>query len=223
MSNTAVTPIRAFDIATEERLIQESERCNIISHNPSIGTSREKIIADEIRSRFSHLKVHEGFICSDIDNYESSQVDVLICKPDAHIREIPPHVLVEPADVIITIEVKSSLTKEHLIELNDLILKIRALHDVGEIKIGIFAYKANVSQETLLEYFGIDYDFTYGTYEENGIKICPFVDFITVLDTKHHEDYRKPFLITKDNQGSFTWILRPPIINMFMALVNSIH
>lgn len=219
----ALLTIQQFDINTEERLLQESERCNIISHMPSIGASREKIIADEIRSRFSHLKVHEGFICSDFDNYESSQIDVLICKPDAHIREIPPHVLVEPEDVIITIEVKSSLAKEHLVELNDLILKIKALYNVGEIKVGIFAYRATVSQETLLEYFGIKYDFTYGTYEESDRIICPFVDFVTVLDTKHRENYRKPFLISKDRYGKFQWVIKSPIIGMFMTIVKSTY
>ncbi len=213
--------LEAFDINAEDSILQQSKNCAIISHAPSAGTAREMLLKNEISSRFPNARIYEGFICSDEDNYQSSQLDFILCKNDAEIRFVNPHIFVEPEDVLLVTEVKTTLENKHLTDLDDLVLRIKSLRDGSDIKIGLFAYRSKMGQDTLLKYFGIEKDWMYGDIKRVDKIQFPNIDFLTILETNTSEEFRKPFFIGKDKDGLFQYHLSIPVINRYISILKS--
>ena len=213
--------MRDYDILAEETLLKQSQICALIEHPLSAGTAREALLKNEISNRFPNAKIYQGFICSDEDKYQSSQLDFILCKHDAEIRPLNPHVYVEPEDVLLVTEVKTTLEKDHLVLLDDLVLKIKSLSGGDAIKMGLFAYRSKMGQGTLLRYFGIEKDWVYGDETRISRIQFPNLDFLTILETNTTEEYRKPIFIGKDVDGIFQYQLSIPVINRYISIVKS--
>ncbi|HCH4004135.1 hypothetical protein HJ027_17310 [Vibrio parahaemolyticus] len=103
----------------QEKLVLEADKISLFTkHAPTIGTYREEVLRDYIKSIIPRsLKVTSGFVSSNqnhqnLKEEQSRQIDVLIYDADSHVPllETGSMSVIRPDALVGCIEVKSTLT-----------------------------------------------------------------------------------------------------------------
>ena len=158
-------------------------------------------------------------------------MDILLCRPHAHLRKLGTQCCVRKEDALCVIEVKGNCTGTDLKKASKKAIVIRDLQGQRAPLYGIVCYRVALELKTIMKRFGFSFDGENKTYfdnatipnelEENWLSIkYPDLDFFVSL-----EDEKKLFLRKYEMQpGKFRFVrsVREPIIQELFSMIQSL-
>lgn len=156
-----------FDQYSEDLLMAQYDVSEIITHELMKGEVREDFLISTLESCSDPKpKLVKGTIS---DGYnDAGQLDIILCRPFAHVRHIGSQSFVEKDDALCVIEVKGNCTG---LDLKKAAAKARTIRNLQGSKVpqyGVVCYKAALELKTILNRFGFSYDVANSTYFDNA-------------------------------------------------------
>ncbi|MEB7798869.1 hypothetical protein NGB23_07985 [Staphylococcus xylosus] len=145
-------------------------------HNPTKGEEREKFITFLIASLLPQIKFSRGILTD--STWQSKQVDFVKLNQDA----INTGTIFRACDALIFMEIKSNAKTKDFVELNAVAEELKRIND--KILVGMFCYKTEIHQRTVLKKFSIIYDKDIDGYDEYKKEYdeFPYIDFCYSLN-----------------------------------------
>ena len=219
-----------FDRYSENMLMAQYDISEIITHELMKGEIREDFLISTLEScsepKPSFVK---GTLSDGIK--DAGQLDILLCRPHAHLRKLGTQCCVRKEDALCVIEVKGNCTGTDLKKASKKAIGIRDLQGQRAPLYGIVCYRVALELKTIMKRFGFSFDGENKTYfdnatipnelEENWLSIkYPDLDFFVSL-----EDEKKLFLRKYEMQpGKFRFVrsVREPIIQELFSMIQSL-
>jgi len=219
-----------FDRYSENMLMAQYDISEIITHELMKGEIREDFLISTLEScsepKPSFVK---GTLSDGIK--DAGQLDILLCRPHAHLRKLGTQCCVRKEDALCVIEVKGNCTGTDLKKASKKAIVIRDLQGQRAPLYGIVCYRVALELKTIMKRFGFSFDGENKTYfdnanipnelEENWLSIkYPDLDFFVSL-----EDEKKLFLRKYEMQpGKFRFVrsVREPIIQELFSMIQSL-
>lgn len=102
-----------FDQYSEDLLMAQYDVSEIITHQLMKGEVREDFLISTLESCSDPKpKLVKGTICDGQD--DAGQLDIILCRPHAHLRRLGLQCFVEKSDALCVIEVKGNCTGRDL-------------------------------------------------------------------------------------------------------------
>lgn len=218
-----------FDQYSEDLLMAQYDVSEIITHELMKGEIREDFLITTLESCSDPKpKLVKGTISDGQD--DAGQLDIILCRPHAHIRQIGSQCLVEKNDALCVIEVKGNCTGTDLKKAEKKAGEIQNLNGEYSPQYGLICYKVALKMKTIMRRFGFSYDKANRKYLDNAVdpnenepnwnKIdYPKLDFFVSL-----EEDKKLFLRKYEkNSGKFRFsktIQSPLIKELFLMTRN---
>lgn len=195
-----------------------------LNHRPEMGRAGENILRKSLSERFSMLDFVSGFIV--VKGKQSPQCDILVCRKNMHRRVLEENIfLVDPADCLMVIEVKSNITNE---EFDSTIIKndfFNSFNETRHIKLALFAYKARIGKKELYKKFGYRYDRYIKSYMKVGLDREQALDYFVCLHRKSvlDNDTAKQLFFIKDSEDGkkYECVNEIPVMKNFWNLINA--
>lgn len=180
-------PFEQYHHYSQNLLLAQHEVSEIIKHSLTRGEVREDFIIQYLCKTINDCDEYlkRGFVSLGVDE-QSGQADILLIKKFAETINFSntSNIIVNPADCLMVIEVKSTLTGTYLNDFNREAQRIKKANPT--VVCGMFAYKAELEKKTIMKRFGYYYDNATHTYfdSENDPlpTFYPYIDFILLLD-----------------------------------------
>lgn len=219
-----------FDQYSEDLLLAQYEVSEIISHQLMKGEIREDFLITTLESCSDPKpKLVKGTISD--GHADAGQLDIILCRPHAHIRKIGGQCLVEKKDALCVIEVKGNCTGEDLKRAKAKAIMIQNLQGQESPQYGLICYKVALEMKTIMGRFGYSYDSLTRTFfdnanipheaEANWREIdYPQLDFFVSL-----EEDKKVFLRRYEiSPGKFRFIrkVQAPLIKELFSMTRSL-
>lgn len=156
-----------FDQYSEDMLLSQYSISDMISHELLKGEIREDFLLSTLGACSDpQPKFVKGTISDGED--DAGQVDIILCRPNIHIRQLGSQSMVAKDDALCVIEVKGNCTGRDLTKAQLQAEKILALNGVRDPLYGVIAYKVALAEKTILKRFGHQYDRVNATYFDNA-------------------------------------------------------
>lgn len=156
-----------FDQYSEAMLMAQYEVSEIISHELMKGEVREDFLISTLESCSDPKpKLVKGTI-SDGQN-DAGQLDIVLCRPYAHLRQMGRQCYVEKDDALCVIEVKGNCTGTDLKKAEAKAKLIQSLQGQHNPQYGVVCYKVALELNTIMKRFGYAYDAHTKTYFDNA-------------------------------------------------------
>ncbi|EAC4354689.1 hypothetical protein HCB33_06850 [Listeria sp. FSL L7-0233] len=159
-----------------------------IKHRPTKGEIREDFIKDFFEKRLNTSNISKGILSGFESEWQSSQADFLKLKNNSTHHGLTNDV----NDCLIFMEVKSNAKKSELVHLNNISKDMKRRNP--SIITGIFCFKTEASEKTILKHFGISYDNEIEVYNDYSLEadIFPNIDFLFSLNIQDEESIMDP-------------------------------
>ncbi|TLS68644.1 hypothetical protein FEF65_02760 [Mariprofundus erugo] len=213
-----------FDQYSEDLLRAQYDVSEIIEHLLTRGEIREDFLQDIISSRFDpRPKFARGVLTDGI--IQSPQQDLLLSRPHAMHYPMGHQIAIHPDNCLCAIEVKSNATGTDIRDCNDKVAQIKTMAATSFPLFGMFCYRTDLQEKTILKRFGFSFDAATSTYVdlhdpdrgEPGLPIIyPELDFFVSIE----ED--KPLYFRKKDDGRFVRIVEYPVIKNVFRLIQSL-
>lgn len=219
-----------FDQYSEDMLMAQYVVSEIISHELMRGEIREDFLISTLEScSTSKPKFVKGTLSDGIN--DAGQLDIILCRPHSHLRELGTQCLVEKADALCVIEVKGNCTGKDLRGAAVKAVTIRNLQGQTTPLYGIVCYRVALELKTIMKRFGYSFDSVNNTFFDNATipnetvadwqKIeYPDLDFFVSL-----EDGKKVFLRKYEiAAGKYRFVrsVQIPLIQELFSMVRSL-
>ena len=219
-----------FDLYSENMLMAQYDISEIISHELMKGEIREDFLITTLESCSEPKPSFVKGTLSDGTN-GAGQLDILLCRPHAHLRRLGSQCCVRKEDALCVIEVKGNCTGTDLKKAAHKAIVIRDLQGERAPLYGVVCYKVALELKTIMKRFGFSFDSENKTYfdnatipnevEENWLNIKYLdLDFFVSL-----EEEKKLFLRKYEMQpGKFRFVrsVREPIIQELFSMIQSL-
>ena len=203
---------------------------DIISHELMKGEIREDFLITTLESCSEPKPCFVKGTLSDGVG-DAGQLDIILCKPNSHIRKLGSQCFVNKSDALCVIEVKGNCTGTDLKKSVAKSVKIRNLQGQTTPLYGVISYKAALEFKTIMGRFGHSFDSENQTYFDNATIPneaevnwrpieYPDLDFFVSL-----EDGKKVFLRKYEIvPGKFRFVrsLRSPLIQELFSMMRSL-
>lgn len=219
-----------FDQYSEEMLLSQYEISKIISHELSKGEIREDFILATLGSCSEPCPtLVKGTIAGGA--LDAGQIDIILCRPHAHIRKLGNQSIVSKDDALCVYEIKGNCTGRDLTKAAAQASRIRALEGVHNPLYGVIAYRSELQEKTILNRFGYKYDNATATYYDNATVpneaeadwqelAYPSLDFFVSLEEDKKLFLRKYELMP--GKLRYTRDMATPLIKHVFALTRSL-
>jgi hypothetical protein len=219
-----------FDQYSENLLMAQYEVSNIITHELMKGEVREDFLIATLESCSDPKPMLVKGTMS--DGYDDAgQLDIILCRPHAHVRKLGTQCFVEKDHALCVIEVKGNCTGRDLKKTEAKALVIQRLQGEQSPQYGVICYKMDLEMKTIMNRFGFSFDAANKTYfdnatipneaEANWKKLeYPNLDFFVSL-----EDGKKVFLRKYEiSPGKHRFIrsMQSPLIKELFAMTRSL-
>jgi len=219
-----------FDQYSEDLLMAQYGVSEIITHQLMKGEVREDFLISTLESCSDPKpKLVKGTISD--GQADAGQLDIILCRPHAHLRRLGTQCFVEKNDALCVIEVKGNCTGRDLRKAEEKAVMIQNLQGQRVPQYGVVCYKVDLELKTIMSRFGYSYDAANRTYFDNATipkeaeadwrKIeYPNLDFFVSL-----EDGKKVFLRKYEiSPGNFRFIraVQSPLIKELFSMMRSL-
>jgi hypothetical protein len=219
-----------FDQYSEDLLMAQYDVSEIITHELMKGEVREDFLIATLESCTDPKpKLVKGTISD--GHKDAGQLDIILCRPHAHIRSMGGQCYVEKNDALCVIEVKGNCTGEDLKKAQRKAEVIQSLQGDNIPQYGLICYKVALQEQTILNRFGFSYYADTLTYvdlatipneEESNWKsiMYPGLDFFVSL-----QESKKLFLRRYEVEpGTFRFVrsVQSPLIRELFKMTRSL-
>lgn len=219
-----------FDQYSEEMLMAQYDISNIISHELMKGEVREDFLMSTLRSCSEPEPILVKGTLSD-GTADAGQLDLILCRPHAHLRRLGGQCYVEKNDALCVIEVKGNCTGRDLQGAEHKAQTIKGLAGAMEPLCGVICYRAELLEKTILQRFGYSFDRQTNTYYDSATiphespanwlpLVYPNLDFFACL-----EEGKKIFLRRYELRPGVHRFIRTvelPLIKSIFGMVRSV-
>lgn len=207
--------ITQVNIYLQEMLKMQFQVSDIINHKPTKGQLREKFIHRMVIEEFPWLRLESGILyCGD---WQSTQADFLWLTNTARIGNCKMYNLNECK---MFMEIKSCAKAPEFRAINKTAEQLKKRHSTKfPIRVGMFCYSTNATEQTVLKKFGFSYDRElegYRTYQSH-LDQMKNVDFMFSLNMGD-DDSLSPYFVIRDYMGECTLYKNNPVIQLFFNL-----
>ena len=220
-----------FDQYSENMLMSQYDISEIISHQLMRGEVREDFLIATLESCSDPKPILTKGTISD-GTADSGQIDIILCRPYAHIRRLGSQSFVEKTDALCVIEVKGNCTGRDLKDAEAQSKKIQGLAGVSNPQYGVVSYNIELEFKTIMNRFGFILDRSSGTYFDNATLPSeaesnwqpieyPNIDFFVSL-----QEDKKVFLRkyqVRPGQFRFLRSYDPPVIKHVFNMLRSLN
>ena len=207
-----------FDQYSEDLLMAQYDVSEIITHELMKGEVREDFLITTLQSCSEPKPMFVKGTVSD-GKKDAGQLDIILCRPYAHLRKLGTQCFVEKDDALCIVEVKGNCTGKDLKKAEAKAVVIENLQGQRSPQYGVVCYKVALELNTIMGRFGYSYDIANKTFFDNATipneayadwrKIdYPHLDFFVSL-----EDGKKVFLRKYEvSPGMFRFVraVKPP-------------
>jgi len=219
-----------FDQYSENLLMAQYEVSDIITHELMKGEIREDFLITTLESCSDPKpKLVKGTVSD--GHTDAGQLDIILCRPHAHLRKLGNQCFVEKDDALCVIEVKGNCTGTDLKKADAKAVVIQKLQGQQAPQYGVVCYKVDLEMKTIMGRFGYSYDVSNKTYFDNATipneaeadwkkTEYPNLDFFVSL-----EDGKKVFLRKYEiNPGKYRFIrsMQSPLIKELFSMTRSL-
>ena len=219
-----------FDQYSEDLLMAQYDVSEIITHELMKGEVREDFLITTLESCSDPKpKLVKGTISDGHD--DAGQLDIILCRPFAHIRTIGTQCFVEKDDALCVVEVKGNCTGRDLKKAEAKAVVIQNLQGRRSPQYGVVCYKVALELTTIMGRFGYSYDPANATFFDNATipneaeadwrKLdYPHLDFFVSL-----EEGKKVFLRKYElSPGKFRFIraVQAPLIKELFSMIRAL-
>lgn len=219
-----------FDQYSEDLLMAQYDVSEIITHELMKGEVREDFLITTLESCSDPKpKLVKGTI-SDGQN-DAGQLDIILCRPFAHLRPLGSQCFVSKDDALCVVEVKGNCTGQDLKKAEAKAVAIQNLQGQRSPQYGVVCYKVALELNTIMKRFGYSYDAANDTYFDNATipneaevdwrKIeYPHLDFFVSL-----EENKKLFLRKYEispGKSRFVRAVHPPLIKELFLMIRGL-
>lgn len=156
-----------FDQYSEDLLMAQYDVSEIITHELMKGEVREDFLITTLESCSDPKpKLVKGTISDGQD--DAGQLDIILCRPHAHLRRIGSQCFVEKNDALCVIEVKGNCNGVDLKRAKAKAAAIQGLQGQSSPQYGLVCYKVALELKTIMARFGYSYDATNQTFFDNA-------------------------------------------------------
>ncbi|NLX24756.1 MAG: hypothetical protein GXY61_02180 [Lentisphaerae bacterium] len=156
-----------FDQYSEDLLMAQYYVSEIITHELMKGEVREDFLITTLESCSDPKpKLVKGTISDGQD--DAGQLDIILCRPHAHLRKIGTQCFVEKQDALCVIEVKGNCTGVDLKRAKSKAALIQNLQGQNSPQYGLVCYKVALELKTIMSRFGYSYDAANQTFFDNA-------------------------------------------------------
>jgi hypothetical protein len=219
-----------FDQYSESLLLSQYEIAGIISHELSKGEIREDFLLATLGSCVEPCPTLVKGTIAD-GGADAGQLDIILCRPHAHIRKLGGQSLVSKDDALCVYEIKGNCTGRDLTRAAAQATRIRALAGEHNPLYGVIAYRTELQEKTILNRFGYKYDQSTATYYDNAKDpneaesdwqelTYPSLDFFVSLEENKKIFLRKYEL--SPGKMRYTRDMSTPLIKHVFALTRSL-
>ena len=180
-----------------ERLLNDQyEAAELLGHELTKGEIREEFIREQINNQFGGTVLCvSGVLSIEKKKERYKQCDLALLSHKTRRRELGHQYLINPKDVLLIADVKSSLKMRDIKEWDEIAKKIhkRAKKEKWVItpQIGLISYRYTQKISTLLKKFGYKYVEQIDTWVyEKGSVFYKNIDYVFVLENSDTEDKR---------------------------------
>lgn len=219
-----------FDQYSENLLMAQYDVSEIISHELMKGEVREDFLITTLETCSDPKpKLVKGTLSD--GQADAGQLDIILCRPFAHLRHIGSQCFVTKDDALCVIEVKGNCTGNDLRKAVAKAVVIQNLHGQQSPQYGVVCYKAALELKTIMGRFGYSFDAANKNYFDNATipneaeadwhKIdYPELDFFVSL-----EEGKKVFLRRYElSPGKFRFVraVQSPLIKELFSMMRSL-
>jgi hypothetical protein len=219
-----------FDQYSENLLMAQYEVSNIITHELMKGEVREDFLIATLESCSDPKPMLvKGTVSDGHDN--AGQLDIILCRPHAHVRRLGTQCFVEKDHALCVIEVKGNCTGRDLKKAEAKAMVIQCLQGERSPQYGVVCYKVDLEMKTIMNRFGFSLDAENETYFDNATipneaeanwkrLEYPNLDFFVSL-----EDGKKVFLRKYEiSPGKHRFIrsMQSPLIKELFSMTRSL-
>ncbi len=219
-----------FDQYSEDLLMAQYGVSEIISHELMKGEVREDFLITTLESCSDPKpKLVKGTISDGQD--DAGQLDIILCRPFAHLRNIGSQSFVAKDDALCVIEVKGNCTGTDLKKAEAKATVIQDLQGQRSPQYGVVCYKVALELKTIMNRFGYTFDAGTNTFFDNatipneaeadwqGIDY-PNLDFFVSLEDGKKVFFRKYELTL----GKFRFVraVQSPLIKELFSMMRSL-
>lgn len=219
-----------FDMYSENMLMAQYDVSEIISHELMKGEIREDFLISTLESCSEPKPCFVKGTLADESN-DAGQLDIILCRPQSHIRRLGTQRLVNKSDALCVIEVKGNCRGRDLKSASATAVKIQNLQGERAPLYGVVCYKVALEMKTIMHRFGYTFDSTSNTYVDNATIpneeeadwreiVYPDLDFFMSL-----EDGKKVFLRKYEfapGKFRFVRIVRAPLIQDLFSMMRGL-
>jgi hypothetical protein len=152
-----------FDQYSENMLLGQYEISEIISHELMKGEVREDFLISTLEACSEPKPMLVKGTISDGTN-DAGQLDIVLCRPNSHLRKMGSQCFIEKNDSLCVIEVKGNCTGEDLKRAEAKAIKIQRLQGNQPPLFGVICYKVALKEKTIMKRFGFSFDQETSTY-----------------------------------------------------------
>jgi len=219
-----------FDQYSEDLLMAQYGVSNIITHELMKGEIREDFLISTLESCSDpKLCLVKGTL-SDGDR-DAGQLDIILCRPNSHLRRLGAQCFVSKDDALCVIEVKGNCTGTDLRDATAKSVSISNLQGQRKPLYGVICYRVALEMNTIMTRFGYSYDRENRTYFDNATipneveadwrpLQYPDLDFFVSL-----EEGKKVFLRKYEMEpGKFRFVrsVRSPLIQDIFSMMRAL-
>ncbi len=208
-----------FDQYSQDLLLAQYNVANIIQHELIKGEVREDFLIYLLETGFDPSpSFHKGTISD--GNDQAGQIDIMLCRPHSQIRKLGTQAVLRPDDCLCALEVKGNATGNDIRMFDRRSQRIKQMRATRYPLCGIFCYKVDLVEKTILNRFGFDFANNTQTYFDNEVAPrnieYPNIDFFVSLDP------RCQLFLRKNTNGRFLRILEYPILKNVFSVIESL-
>lgn len=208
-----------FDQYSQNLLLAQYDVAEIIQHELTKGEVREDFLIHTLRSRFTTPPIFEKGTVSDGTN-QAGQLDIMLCRPNSPIARIGNQAILYPQDCLCLVEVKGNATGTDIRTFDERVRRIRRMEAESYPLCGIFCYKVELQEKTIMNRFGFDLNAETLVYYNDEYHpreiVYPNIDFFVSLDERCH------LFLRKNTDGRFIRILDYPVLKTVYRLIGSL-
>jgi hypothetical protein len=157
-----------FDQYSEDMLMAQYDVSEIIRHELMKGEVREDFLIATLESCSTPSPTFVKGTISDGVN-DAGQLDIVLCRPNSHLRRLGSQCLVGKDDSLCVIEVKGNCTGRDLKMAEQKAAVIQTLGGTSTPLYGVICYKSELQTKTIMNRFGFSFDRSTDTFFDNAL------------------------------------------------------
>jgi hypothetical protein len=208
-----------YDQYAQNLLLSQYDIAEIFKHELTKGEIREDFLIYTLKSRFTTPPLLEKGTISD-GTSQAGQLDIMLCRPNSQIARVGTQAILRPDDCLCLIEVKGNATGNDIREFNNRSHRVKQMDAASHPLCGIFCYKVDLQEKTIMNRFGFGFDIETQAYQDNEsfsrTIVYPNIDFFVSLDKRCN------MFLRKNINGRFIRIFDYPILKTVYSLIGSL-